>query len=285
MGQTERGLTLYNQAIIELAEFPDSVEMANVHINLGHLYTFHQPDRSLAMKHLKCALHILEKIDSPGSLAWCYAYLAIVQSDSTPQAAIEYGQRSLAIAERYRLPNQMATANMGIGSGYRYLGDWAHAAAAYEQVLQICQVTGIQFSLGIAYSYLAELYPALGKLTEAIEAARQALAIWEKLGHPFAASWIAPLLNAVYGVLGKIEESQAWLERALRDAPVKADAYYHLIYAYAVMGHPAEAMAALRQGAACLNERRRQQLRMDPGVAALRDSPEFWLLLERTQKP
>jgi predicted ATPase len=281
MNDGAQGLTYYERAITELGEATDTVEMARVSINLAYLFFFDSdPKVDLAEEYLNRALHILQDTEHQRDLASCYGYIALLAAwQQMSERAIDYGQRALAICQRFNLDAPADLANIAVGHGYRLVGDWEQATVFYEASAKVNQVTGYVFGAAYAYSFLAEAYLATGRLEEAIETASKGLALWERLGHPLA-RLCRFALSVACELAGRADEAAAYREEALAEAANYAEGQYALARRYAIAGQRDKALRILREIAPQIDDQLKSHALTDWSLTSLRDDPEFRQLME-----
>ena len=84
------------QALAALGQ-QENVATARALIDLSHDLSMMDPDTRRPLELLERARGILETLDAPADLAWCYANLAAIQALDQPRLGIEYGQRAVEL--------------------------------------------------------------------------------------------------------------------------------------------------------------------------------------------
>jgi len=180
----------FEQAIDALRHLPVSRETVEQTIDL--CFEVRQScvplrDHTRALEHLRTAEEQAGAIGDRPRLGWAYAYQAHgLYISGNARAAIEAGQRSLAIAESLADPSLLESANLYLAQVAHWVGDYDHATellrrnvATFEpeltrRGLESKQYVNSRTYLGWCLAELGEFPEALARTDEAIATAEAA---------------------------------------------------------------------------------------------------------------
>lgn len=214
---------------------------AEAYTGLGKLYG-DQGDRTKALAALQRALTLGDEAIAHYYLGNLYASQgSYQQAISHYQQAIErrsdYEQAYINLAGVYARQTEYSTAiqvltrgvaalpgsaelKFRLGWNYFVQGRYATALEQFQQVVRLDP------QRHQAYDFIARMYMAQEKREEALQLLRQALA-----AHPDASALLARLGVLLLDV-GNLVQASEYLERAIREDPDHAEAYYSLGQAY-----------------------------------------------------
>ncbi len=276
MDDRTQALACYENAIAAVGDATDSVEMARISLNLGYAYLLGPgADRDRTLHHLRQAQRILEGSEQWRELALCYAYLAFMIRMESPEDGIEYGQRALAICDRFGLSATAEPAFMALGHAHRMMGHWEEATSFYEAALDVNRTTTGVMGRAIACYFVALAYLAAGRIGEAIQLGKQSLGASQKIGLDLYIWRAEAILAAAYTLANRPEAAADCAQEASAISGNGIRFQYALCCIYAQLGHQEEAPAILRGIASQLDNGLRAWALRDPDLAGLREQAEF----------
>ena len=193
--------------------------------------------------------------------------LASMQGDD--DAAISFGERSLAIQRRLGDPTAIAYAINNLANAAVRKGDFARARSLYTECVTLARSTGDERGQGFALINLAGVAAQLGDDAGARTGFEESIAIFERFGDrwgiAFAQDEFATVLarQGDASTAGSLHEMALETWRELGDQRGVARALVHLADVAEIEGNLAEARNRSRQSLAI-----RQGLGDMPGIAA-----------------
>jgi len=182
MGQVQKAITCYEQALTSAREMKDRQAEGAWLGNLGNCYA-ELGQTARAIGYCEQALAIAREIGDQGgegrhlgNLGNCYA-----ESGQTARA-IEYYEQALAIAREVGDRSGEGARLGNLGNRYAELGQTARAIEYYGQALAIAREIGDRRGEGADLGNLGNCYAELGQTARAIEYYGQALAIRREIG-------------------------------------------------------------------------------------------------------
>lgn len=150
---------------------------------------------------LKSVQNEKDQIGIYSELTW---YWAMVNLDS----ALDYGQRSLTLAEKQGDQKVIAQAHSDLGNAYNQRGEFAEAKAAYKKALEIRTALADSAGMAGSKSNLASIHQRLYQTDSAMMYYIEALNYYEKTGND-------RYINFVKNNLGVLHEDMRNYPKAL----------------------------------------------------------------------
>ena len=136
--------------------------------------------------------------------------------------AIDYGQRTLALADTLGHIGLQARAHLSLGQVYGDIGDYAHAIASLEWNVANLQgeLRSARFGANgivaaISRTYLSDCHAECGTFTEGLALAEEGLRIAESVPHPFSLIAAYHGVGVVYLRQGDVQRAIPMLERGM----------------------------------------------------------------------
>ena len=255
---------LFEQALETLAQLPESRERLEQAVDLRFdIRNVLQPlgDRQRIAGYLRETEALVARLDDPRRTAWVRSYLTehfwILGRYDDAAAA---GDEALAIADRLGdLPLRVVT-NLPLGLAYHTRGDypramdyfrWNATHLAGERAAERFGmfVLPAPFSL----SFIAWALAERGEFAEGAAIGEDALRLAEAAEHPFSCGYAHLGLGVLFLRQGDVRRALRAFERALSagafaESPVGFSyVAFHLGYAQALAGRPADGIALLEQ--------------------------------------
>jgi tetratricopeptide (TPR) repeat protein len=221
-------VTFYEQALVARDALPDSraaTEQA-IDLRLGLRTVLaalgEAPGRML--DHLRHAETLAAALGDPLRLGHVYATLSThCWSTGQVDRAIDYSQRTLALADTLEHIGLQAQAHLSLGRVYGDSGDYARAIASLawnvarlQGELRYARFSGRNSIVAAASrTYLSYCHAERGTFTEGFALAEEALRIAESVSHPFSMVEACRVIGVLYLRQGDVQRAIPVLERAL----------------------------------------------------------------------
>jgi tetratricopeptide (TPR) repeat protein len=162
-----------------------------------------------AIEYHERSLAVAQKVGDEYAVARTLNNLgSVYQGKGEWERAIESYERSQAILKKVGDEHRMATIFNNLGEIYRVKKEWERAIEYHERSLAILKKVGDEHGTAISYSNLGNVYQGKGEWERAIEYYGRSLAIKEKVGDEHG---MAPTLNN----LGTVYKDKGEWERAI----------------------------------------------------------------------
>ena len=220
-------VTFYEQALVARDALPDSraaTEQA-IDLRLGLrtvLAALGEPPGRI-LDHLRHAETLAVALGDPLRLGHVYATLSTnCWNSGEVDRAIDYGQRTLALADTLGHIGLQARAHLSLGQVYGDSGDYAHAIASLEWNVANLQgeLRSARFGAnGIvaatSRTYLSDCHAECGTFTEGLALAEEGLRIAESVPHPFSLIAACRSVSGLYLRQGDVQRALPVLERGM----------------------------------------------------------------------
>jgi tetratricopeptide (TPR) repeat protein len=251
LGQREKALEFYNQALPIMYEVGDRTGIATTLSNIGTMHD-NLGRREKALAFYNQALPIEEEVGGRGGTATTLNNIGMVHNElGQREKALEFYNQALPILEEVGDRGGMATTLNNIGIVHDNLGRREKALAFYNQALYIMDEVGDRSGMATALNNIGGVYNALGQLEKALEFLNQVLPIMDEVGDR---SGMAGSLNNIAGIyygLGQLEKALGFFNQALPIMEEVGDIYgegatrYNMAFIYLETGNLKEAEAHL----------------------------------------
>jgi tetratricopeptide (TPR) repeat protein len=215
MGQTERAIEHYQQALAMARETRDRSCEGSALGNLGASYAaLGRTERAIELTQQ--ALAIAREMGDRRSEGSALGNLgSIYRRLGQPERAIEHTQQALAIARETGDRRSEGSALGNLGASYATLGLTERAIKHYQQVLAIARETGDRgLECGVLGS-LGNIQRDMGETERAIEHTQQALAMARETGNRSTEGSLLGNLGECYADLGLTERAMKHYQQAL----------------------------------------------------------------------
>jgi len=162
-----------------------------------------------AIEYHERSLAVAQKVGDEYAVARTLNNLgSVYQGKGEWERAIESYERSQAILKKVGDEHRMATIFNNLGEIYRVKKEWEQAIEYHERSLAILKKVGDEHGMAISYSNLGNVYQGKGEWERAREYYERSLAILEKLGDEH-------LMSTIFGNLGSVYQDKGEWERAI----------------------------------------------------------------------
>jgi CHAT domain-containing protein/Tfp pilus assembly protein PilF len=257
LGHADRAEPLLQQGFALAEELGDSVVMAEVSTQLGHLRTMRARYDEARDFHLR-SFTVWEGIGNRRGMAVALNNVgATYQAVGDYVSAADYFQRSLAGLEAIDDQRRSATVIDNLARIARILGDYGNGLSLSQRAYDIRR--GLNDKDGIARSLnsLSEIYRAQGNYTAALDALRQSLELSTAIGYAHAIAETLNNIAVVYEAQGNYAQAAAYLRKSLavnddkvKSASLTAEIRTHLGEVFLGQGDAARAVASLQRSLA-----------------------------------
>jgi len=181
LGQMEKALWYYNEAIRKSNELKDDSKIVESYMKISSAYIRKGEFDVASMKLMKCK-ELAEKIHDHHWLVWIHSNLGMIKERrGNHEEAIEEYITSLKYARLTNNYSDMGIANMRLGSGYRAQTELDTAARYVRKAINIWEKIN-DFRIPYAYGELANIYLQLGEPDEAIQYFEKCIEFSRKTG-------------------------------------------------------------------------------------------------------
>jgi DNA-binding SARP family transcriptional activator/predicted ATPase len=252
LGQNERALALGTAALAELEATGEQRDVAGCLLVLGNAVR-DMGDHAAARSHFSRSAALFERLDDPLGLAAAANNLGVVYYYEDDLAgAVAHFEQALAARERAGVEDTMTELG-NIGLCYGDMGDHGRAIEFLERSLAVAERFGAPLSAGLARHNLGNAYRLSGWADKAVEQLAAGIATFRELGGRDALAAALADLAAAYLPLGRYEAAEAALreglelEEALARPRGIAHKYLGLGNLYLAQGDRARALGHYRQ--------------------------------------
>ncbi len=215
-GSNDKAVEWYLKAL----EFSNSIGYAyienNAGIGLGSYYFYNQ-QYDKALTYFNKVTEVSKKNDFKAALAANYLNIANVisaKTENTPSPeydeVIRYMNMALEVAQPRKDTAILIKANVGIGTNYNLLNDYAKAEQYMKKAEEYLSAPGWEEYGANFYGNFAEIYRIQKKYIEAIEYAHKALEIIKEFPDPNFEHEIYGSLTKSYQAIGNFENAYKW---------------------------------------------------------------------------
>ncbi|MBF0163109.1 MAG: tetratricopeptide repeat protein [Magnetococcales bacterium] len=177
----QQAMTVYEEAHLELAAFPDSVEMGLLLTNESWILN-RLGQREEAAARAKRALEIFESHHAKEQIALVCNNLGVIfEHQGDLQQALDYNQKSLKIFSELGDKRQTANLYLSLGFLQEKVGDQEEALKFFDLSHEIMQRIENPFGMGTALMRKGACLNRLNRLSEAEKALKEALRIHRQL--------------------------------------------------------------------------------------------------------
>jgi tetratricopeptide (TPR) repeat protein len=220
-------VTLYEQALVAHDALPDSrtaTEQA-IDLRLGLrtvLSALGEPPGRMR-DHLHHAETLALALGDPLRLGHVYATLSThCWNAGEVDCAIDYGQRTLALADTLGHIGLQARAHLSLGQVYGDSGAYAHAIASLawnvahlQGALRAARFGANGIVAATSRTYLSDCHAECGTFTEGLALAAEGLRIAESVPHPFSLIAACRSMSGLYLRQGEVQRALPVLERGM----------------------------------------------------------------------
>jgi class 3 adenylate cyclase/tetratricopeptide (TPR) repeat protein len=253
----------FEQALAALGQLPASRDTQELGIDLridirGALTPIGEMARLLP--HLREAEARAEALRDDRRLAAVASALTVCLIQLSDRAAIEYGQRGLAIATALGDRALEAETRFRLGIAYRRFGDYREATKVLGKNRQLLTGDLVRARLGAMVTsagtlgMLAQCFGELGEFAEAGARAEEAIVIAEAVEHPLTSAPTYLVAGRLSLDQGHWDRAIALFERCVAVGQISQIAAFSIIgtagigYAYVLLGRTAEGLPMLERG-------------------------------------
>ncbi len=215
-GSNDKAVEWYIKAL----EFSNSIGYAyienNAGIGLGSYYFYNQ-QYDKALTYFNKVTEVSKKNDFKAALAANYLNIAnviVAQTENSPSPkydeVIRYMNLALEVAEPRKDTAILIKGNIGIGTNYNLLKEYAKAEQYMKKAEQYLSVPGWEEYGANFYGNFAEIYRIQKKYKEAVEYAHKALEVIKEFPDPNFEHEIYGSLAKSYQAIGNFENAYKW---------------------------------------------------------------------------
>ncbi|HLF27559.1 MAG TPA: hypothetical protein VJG32_14590 [Anaerolineae bacterium] len=188
------------------------MERATVHATLTPLQ-----DAALAGKILKQALALAQALGDRQAEAKVYWNLMLVELyGGTTYQAVAYGEKSLALARRLGMREQLAFTLNDLGTSYLFVGQVKRGWAALREVSELWRELGNLPMLSDSLSNSTLVCNYLGEYDEALRLGQEAVQISQSIGNRWGQSHALGMLGYTYQEIGWLGDTVAAWESSVQ---------------------------------------------------------------------
>jgi len=258
MGDHAAARSHFSRSAALFEALDDLLGLAAAANNLGVVY-FYEDDLQGAVDQFKQALAALERagvedtMTEMGNIGLCYGDMG------QHQQAIEYLQRSLAMAERFNAPLSAGLAHHNLGNAHRLSGAPETAAEHLRTAIAIFRELDSRDALAAALADLATAYIELAQYEDAEAALQEGLELEVALARPRG-------ITHKYLGMGNLHLAQGDHEQALH--------YYRQVLAQSEEEVGSAPLLNALLGAAVIQARAGQQAQLQAVLATVQAHPQ-----------
>jgi tetratricopeptide (TPR) repeat protein len=175
------------------------------------------------LDHLRHAETLAVALGDPLWLGHVYATLSTnCWNSGEVDRAIDYGQRTLALADTLGHIGLQARAHLSLGQVYGDSGDYAHAIASLawnvanlQGELRSARFGANGIVAATSRTYLSDCHAECGTFTEGLALAEEGLRIAESVPHPFSLIAACRSVSGLYLRQGDVQRALPVLERGM----------------------------------------------------------------------
>jgi tetratricopeptide (TPR) repeat protein len=253
MGQSQRALELYDQALPIGQEVGDLAEEASILSNMAAVYqTTGQPQRALELYDQ--ALPLMREVgDRAGEASILNNMAEVYQTTGQPQRALELYDQALPINQKVRDRVGEATILSNMAAVFRRTGQPERALELHEQALPIAREVGDRAGEASILNNMAEVYQTTGQLQQALELREQALPLMQEVENRAGEAVTLNDIARVYMVMGQPQRALELFEQALpirqevRDRRGEATTLHNMAEVFRITGQPERALELYEQ--------------------------------------
>jgi tetratricopeptide (TPR) repeat protein len=220
-------VTLYERALVAHDALPDSraaTEQAiDLRLGLRTVLTALGEPPGRMLDHLRHAETLALALGDPLRLGHVYATLSTnCWNSGEVDCAIDYGQRTLALADTLGHIGLQARAHLSLGQVYGDSGDYAHAIASLawnvanlQGELRSARFGANGIVAATSRTYLSDCHAECGTFTEGLALAEEGLRIAESVPHPFSLIAACRSVSGLYLRQGDVQRALPVLERGM----------------------------------------------------------------------
>ena len=215
LGQLQRALELYEQALPLLREVGDRADEGATLNNMALVYqSMGQLQRALEL--YEQALPLLREVgDHAGEAATLNNIAVVYRETGQWQRALELYEQALSIRREVGDRAGEAGTLNNIAVVYRLTGQQERALELYEQALPLLRRVGDRAGEAVTLNNLAAVYLAMGQLQQALELYEQALSIRREVGDRVGEAATLTGMALVYQLTGQPQRALEFCEQAL----------------------------------------------------------------------
>ncbi|MDH7603667.1 MAG: tetratricopeptide repeat-containing sensor histidine kinase [Melioribacter sp.] len=214
LGEHEKALYLYNDALNLAIESKDSIQIAFSYNNIGGIYRL-QGNNPLALEYVLKALNIFEKFNHKKGIAFCSINIGLIyKNQGENDSALEYLMNTLEIRKEINdEPGIALTLNL-IAEVYTAKKDLKNAMNYY--LLAESKYKKLKDKRGIASAWtgIGNIFKLKNDYNKALYYHSQALNLSEKLDYNEGKLNNLNKLAIIYAELNRLEEAKEFLNRA-----------------------------------------------------------------------
>jgi two-component system, NarL family, sensor kinase len=249
LGQTDKALDHFGQALKLQEESGDEQEIANTIGNIGTIY-FRLGETSKALDAFRRALDIQERINSKPSIAYSLNNIgAIYESQGQIPKALEYYFKGLKIQESLGNKTGIGTSMNNIAALYQKQGDPEKALEFYTISLKAREEIGDKRGIAQCLNNIGHLHTSKKQYAKALEQFNKSYAIYEEIGNQQGLAYSLNNIAAIHQAEGEVQKSlelylkSATMYEAVGDKRGMATALNNVGVTYLKLNEPKKAKA------------------------------------------
>lgn len=172
-GEYAKAVDMYLQAIRFFEKLNNEKEVANTLGNIG-VSNFRMGNKMEAINMFKQSAEIRERLGDAKGLAATYGNLVTAYFSVSPDSALKYQEKAIALAKQTGVKNNLAQAYSNAATLLTRMKKYEDAVNYQQQALQLYKETGDQLKVGNQYIGLANLQQLLGDSAMAEQYFREA---------------------------------------------------------------------------------------------------------------
>ncbi len=231
MGEHDKALTLYNDALNLAIETKDSIQIAYSYNNIGGIYRL-QGNNPLALEYVLKSLNIFEKFNHKEGIAFCSINIGLIyKNQGDNDSSLEYLLNTLKIRKEIKDESGIALTLNLIAEVYSAKKDLKNAMNYY--LLAESKYKKLKDKRGIASAWagIGNIFKLMKDYNKAIHYHTQALSLSEKLNYVEGKLNNLNKLAIIYAELKRFNEAKEFLNRA-KETIKKLKAAYIILDSY-----------------------------------------------------
>jgi adenylate cyclase len=193
-------------------------------IELAEQYYENSPEK--AIRICEQARDISEKTNYESGLINSYGWLAFLYEQTGQiDKAIDYNNRSLALAEKSGSKKDQAVVLNNLAAIYKDLGRIDEALKMHQRSLKIRTTMGDKSGISTSYNNIGLIYAGQGRIAEALDFYSRALKLEEELNNDEGISTLLLNIGSVYRDQGDHEKAFEYFDRSRKLNEQTGDKY------------------------------------------------------------
>jgi CHAT domain-containing protein/Tfp pilus assembly protein PilF len=223
LGETQKGLDYYSQALPLFRSAGDVIEEAIALNNIGGAH-FRLGQNQKALEYYNQALTVTRASKNEREEGTSLVYIGRVYLRlSDPHRALDYFEQGLALIRKVNYRVGEAHTLSSIANAYLSLGEIQKSLEYCNEALPIFRLLGDQSGEGGLLSSIGYMYTKLGELQKALEYYGDALRLLRATGNRFDEAFVLDNTGQVYNQMGEPKKAQECYDQALEIRRALAD--------------------------------------------------------------